>query len=359
MNERHHLAHIDALRAISALLVLWIHVSETYYNLSPVTEITGRWLYDIASYWSFGRIGVITFFLISGFVVPFSVRMDKKSPVQDFLLRRFFRIYPAYWLSVPLGALTTYWIWGKEFSLQAILVNLTLLQEIFKFPSAIGLYWTLLIEVIFYSLCAFFIYRKIIDNHIILSLVNFLLIILYCLISALVKYGGYVTIFPWALLCLYLSLMVWGTLYRGYQESKIKYKPIACYYLWIVFMFYTVICPLGSLLFTTNKMNYTIPDAIGVLLFVTGTSVLRISNSFMTWLGKISYSIYLFHPVVFLALLWWLNKADIHSIWRTQHLSIYLAINVILTIIVAAVVYKFVEKPGIMLGKQIAAKLIK
>ena len=50
-----------------------------------------------------GRFGVALFFLISGFVIPFSFKEPR--PLLRFALSRFFRLYPAYWLSLMLALL--------------------------------------------------------------------------------------------------------------------------------------------------------------------------------------------------------------------------------------------------------------
>jgi hypothetical protein len=140
------LQHIDALRAIAALLVLCTHVTETFYTLSPQTTST-RWLFDVSHNWDFGRMGVVAFFFISGFVIPFSTRPGLPGAGWDFAIRRLFRIYPAYWLSVPAGVFACYWLWGIPFTATDFLVNLTLMQDLVGVRSAIGLYWTLLVEL--------------------------------------------------------------------------------------------------------------------------------------------------------------------------------------------------------------------
>ncbi|HKE48988.1 MAG TPA: acyltransferase family protein, partial [Rhodanobacteraceae bacterium] len=91
-NAGARLRYIDALRGIAALLVLWLHVANYYRTLSPETAAHVRWLNDFVSTIDIGRIGVVVFFLISGFVVPFSIRADSAAPVQGFAIRRFFRI---------------------------------------------------------------------------------------------------------------------------------------------------------------------------------------------------------------------------------------------------------------------------
>ncbi|WP_448131354.1 acyltransferase family protein [Stutzerimonas chloritidismutans] len=105
-------AHIDAMRAIAVLLVIWMHTSEVFVPI-VAPSVQDR-LYEVAHSFDFGRIGVVVFFIISGFVIPASLRGPRAVGCYQFLIRRLFRLYPLYWLSIPFGLLTTWWLWGKE-----------------------------------------------------------------------------------------------------------------------------------------------------------------------------------------------------------------------------------------------------
>lgn len=104
-----------------------------------------------------GPFGVGLFFLISGFVIPFSFRRQSRA---GFLAGRVLRLWPTYaaGLSVTLlaifaGALLE----GKEFPFSAkhVLVHYVLgLRDLLWMPSIDGIVWTLEIEVKFYLLCA-------------------------------------------------------------------------------------------------------------------------------------------------------------------------------------------------------------
>ena len=82
------LRYIDALRAIAALLVVWLHAASTFAMTSPETAATGRWFTAIPGYIDVGHIGVVVFFLISGFVIPFSILPDRAAPVGSFAIKR-------------------------------------------------------------------------------------------------------------------------------------------------------------------------------------------------------------------------------------------------------------------------------
>lgn len=50
---------------------------------------------------------------------------------------------PMFWFSIPLGVVTTHWMWHKDFGWDALLANVLLLPNLFDLPFAEGLYWSL------------------------------------------------------------------------------------------------------------------------------------------------------------------------------------------------------------------------
>ena len=102
MTPSARLAYIDSARAIAASLVVWAHSAEVFAKLGP--EISNRWMDEVAGRLDVGRMGVVVFFAISGFVIPSSLGPREAGATRRFLVRRVFRLFPAYWLSIPLGS---------------------------------------------------------------------------------------------------------------------------------------------------------------------------------------------------------------------------------------------------------------
>ncbi|MEO7063296.1 MAG: acyltransferase [Dokdonella sp.] len=352
------LRHIDALRAIAALLVVWLHVTQVYVKVDGDTAIGGRWLYDVAQNFDFGRIGVITFFLVSGFVIPFSMRPSQGAPIGSFLIKRFFRIYPVYWLSIPMGAFATYWLWGQPFGVRDLLINLTLLQDLVGAQAAQGVYWTLLVEIGFYLLCVALFLTGNLFNPIRIGLLAVFFGLVHSLAISSLWLGKPLMGLTPSFWCLHLSLMLCGTLYRycmatptptpGLANAR---KLLAC-----LLVYYLVVFPAGAIWVHGLFHNYAVSGALGLMLFVVGISVVRIKTAVTDRLGAISYSIYLFHLVVYYPIFWWLQRQPVASWWRSQHLGVYLIVNTILTIALAALIHRFVEKPCIRLGHRYADK---
>lgn len=141
-------AFLDAVRAVAALAVVMEHVGELF----PTAR------HFLLSSMNLGRAGVFAFFIVSGFVIPFS--LERSNDLRKFWINRFFRLYPLYWVSL-LAACVVYallplsvkssmpFVQRLPGSLEA---NATMLQDALREPHAVGAYWTLTFELFFYVL---------------------------------------------------------------------------------------------------------------------------------------------------------------------------------------------------------------
>lgn len=127
---------IHALRAVAAALVVVEHAA---YVANDYSAIVAVFLFPP------GRIGVILFFAISGFVIA----LQRTQPIAVFALHRILRIYPIYWIAMALAA--------GMMSLAGRQIGVTP-SELLLAPSTAGNdlatipYWTLTFEVAFYIL---------------------------------------------------------------------------------------------------------------------------------------------------------------------------------------------------------------
>lgn len=137
----------DGLRAIAALLVLLVHAG--FYTTLTLDTPFGP-------YSARGEIGVAVFFLISGFLLyrPFVAAHLAGRPGPDtggFLIRRFMRIVPLYWLALVISLVV---ISDKMIvtSLTGMLQCLFFIQGYRQAWALQGLTqaWTLDVEVAFY-----------------------------------------------------------------------------------------------------------------------------------------------------------------------------------------------------------------
>lgn len=147
---------IDLLRGIAALSVAWFHFTNGGGLLQE------GWLKATGSY---GWLGVEVFFVISGFVIPYSMFQGGYRLRQHFgafLLKRIVRIEPPY-LAVILLSLSLWYLSsmipgfrGSEpnLSMAQILLHLGYLNVFFGFPWINPVFWSLAIEFQYYLFVA-------------------------------------------------------------------------------------------------------------------------------------------------------------------------------------------------------------
>ncbi len=157
----------DQLRGLAALLVVLSHLFNVYpfapgivsaTIAAPEVAIPASWASRaVTQPWiNLGPFGVGVFFLVSGFVIPFSLRRHGRAA---FLLARALRIYPTYWAALAIGcglvwASARYWGRPMPFNARDLWANATLLQTWRGIPSIDQVNWTLVIELHFYLFAA-------------------------------------------------------------------------------------------------------------------------------------------------------------------------------------------------------------
>jgi peptidoglycan/LPS O-acetylase OafA/YrhL len=95
-----------------------------------------------------GVCGVIVFFLISGYIINEVLRIEYSA---QFLVRRFFRIYPLYIFAVLIELMILSWQGAPLIPWPQILSRMLLIGDLFNTPLGLqGIEWTLRAELLFY-----------------------------------------------------------------------------------------------------------------------------------------------------------------------------------------------------------------
>ncbi|MBC8106112.1 MAG: acyltransferase [Anaerolineae bacterium] len=145
---------IDALRGLAALFVLVFHLFLGFHE-TPVFAHIHHWVRS--TIWR-GCTGVYIFFVISGFVIAYSIkerRVDGRF-IGRFALRRSIRLDPSYWAATLVSALMAWKLHGisphelPPPTLKLILAHFAYLPEFLGCKFFIGVFWTLCIEIQLY-----------------------------------------------------------------------------------------------------------------------------------------------------------------------------------------------------------------
>ncbi|MFV8781122.1 acyltransferase family protein [Microbulbifer sp. SA54] len=346
---------LDALRGIAALLVVWQHTSESFVKIPGVAE-RGSWLADVAWSVDFGRIGVVCFFLISGFIIPHSFSSGQGA-LKQFAVRRFFRLFPIYWLSVLLAILIGGVFASRSWEPATIVANLTMLQKIFGYAHIQGLYWTLQVELIFYSICAGLFFAGKLRNMVFLTILSVGLVALFAVQEIFIRLQG------WGLgvsaelryIPYFLAIMFCGTILRAviWDDNSLRMKifflmaPAAAFSIpvGVLFLHWVGISVIDA------PIRFGAPYPIALAVFLLAVFLPWQVPKLLSWLGLISYSVYLFHPVV-MTLVHWLHKQSWAAFTGHWSLWVFMGWAFLVTILIASATYYLVERPAIQLGRR-------
>lgn len=325
--QKQYLVGLEFLRAIAALSVCLFHYSG---GMLPKLVVPGAKMI-----FSKGYLGVDIFFVISGFIIPYSL-IGKNYQVKSFyayIKKRILRINPPAYVSMVL-------VVGQGFIIDKILNHTSTYTGGFSWPQMFhnllftipfthyewinGIFWTLAIEFQFYLfiglLFNFLFARNVlwfVGLYVVVSLLQFVPVL------ATASFFHYSTLFALggvALMWHQQRIPVW--LYIG---GLVFFGGIACVQLDV----YAALVGIGTAV-AINSINTRIYG--------------------FTFLGNISYSLYLIHALVGTTAEFILIKlvAPTSDVRKLALAALCLAIS----IAAASVYYWLIEKPFMRLASQ-------
>jgi peptidoglycan/LPS O-acetylase OafA/YrhL len=298
---------IDSLRAIAVLGVLFFHLFPTYF--------------------SGGFIGVDMFFVISGFVISktyLTELLNKKITFKTFWLKRIRRLMPVYFVVIFVASIAVYFIlephllksYGKSLIYQPLYIqNFIFWFEGSYFNRAITKpllhTWSLGVEEQFY---VFFVLIIVFSKN---TLRRFAFIFtLLALFSIIV---GYIIALVSPKTAFYLLPMRIWEFYLGIacflmlDKYKIKLSGI-----WSQIIYLLVLILVSSFILFNEKSIFpglhsiiaciTVFICISIIVRQTSGFNYLLANRTLQFIGKISYSLYLWHWVIISIIVNFLNR---------------------------------------------------
>jgi len=335
---------IDGLRFIAIILVLVEHFA---WNIGPK--------------FSAGYYGVDLFFVISGFLITSILFKTKGNSFgksyYNFIGRRALRIFPIYYLTILiLWIINLDVVRDKLFWLVSYTYNYA--WVLFKIPDTpINHFWSLCVEEQYYFFWPFIVLSLRQKPKILLFVI--ILIIVIGFLQTILNIFPFMSEYNYSNLLTRMSSLGLGSLGAIYSisfklpEKIFKSKLIEILMLLALFcslIFSFMLKPLFLavislyLVLKAAKFNFSI-NLINLFL----------NNKYIVYVGTISYGIYIFH----LPLAHYFSKYIFDPIWlsidftklgffekiKYNRTLIQLPLYTILSIFVASISFKFVEKP--------------
>jgi peptidoglycan/LPS O-acetylase OafA/YrhL len=305
---------IEQLRGVAALAVVVCHVGGHFYGLDRFSPGPGKlfgWL---------GQWGVALFFVISGFCIRLPMaRARALDPLArldagEFVAHRFLRIAPPYWLAIAgsIGAgmlMRTELVDGAHRPLDVglhVLALHTLWAP--SFNSINGVFWTIGVEAHFYAAYLLLANRRLGWPTVAVLLIAGLIVFAaasVALTGAWRTVGQAVFITALWQWCLGAMLADWYV--RRQPQAAGAVLMVARAGVVLISLAMGLIDPR---LLGLHLMPWALPFAAAAMvgLFVVGRGdgprTAGPLSGALSWLGRISYSLYLFHPVALSLVAW-------------------------------------------------------
>ena len=306
------LCGLNGIRTIAAMGVLISHINLALskFNIMNIS-LFGFNKFGKPKGWLLGEHGVTMFFVLSGFLITFLLVKEFKKTgiinIKAFYVRRILRIWPLYYLYFLTTIFIFYLLFDNLPSISTFLYYTFFLANIpfvtHNALPALAHFWSIAVEEQFYLFWPFlFLFFNIKLRKVILFLISFL-----ALFRIFVWYK-----MPFSLIALYsvvnrFDCMLFGALgaILYLEQSKIidflNLKWIQ-YCSWLVML----------LLITNQLIFFSAIIEIFLIGFVTFSiiigqinienRVVNLENMIMSYLGKLSFGIYVYHPlIIFLA----------------------------------------------------------
>lgn len=348
MKHQGEIPFIHILRAMAPLPVMWAH-----FALMAEWQFHGTWapltIFDrlIASplrlYQSGGHLGVMIFFLISGYIISYVAEKDGRLP---FAIKRVFRLFPALLVSIVILAILNMIgsISRPDIKITDYLLSMFLLDQFF-WPRAtvLPVTWTLFPEIVFYAIVFLFLPAmkvKPVHSTVMLALASYLVVVLTGILGTAPPHTSHLG---------YLPIFIVGRvlfLVQGGKMSKEIGITLFAFEIFILYGTFTAMWP--DQMWADARKPWTYPLAI---LIFSGALLWNPSKiaAPIRFLGNISYSLYLIHvPIGWFVM----DKVQPFAGFTVGFLSSAAA-----SILAAKIMYTHVEVPGQKLGRKLCSRL--
>ena len=342
MLKTNHELRLDALRGLAAFSVAAGHCvtaweSGPIYALT-VKEMQGAGLSAIVMkllHLIFNAdAAVIIFFVLSGHVLTRSLQKISLNYVAEFskfATKRLFRLIPTTCISfLPL-------VFFVHADIARYIKNMLLLARDIN-----GVTWSLQVEV-FGSLLIFLVFMSRKRSKMALYILSTLIMAAYLLNKDTI----FLKYFP-----AFLLGCVVDDLRRNYKDAMLKLLPLS------VFM---LLCGDFVLGYKTHLSIFLEIASSGIIIAAAPYSrfFAFLDRPVCAFLGKISFSFYLYHLTGAHIALYAFSVAGIHLSQASMVSSavIYMAVSIPIAIFMATLSYYFVEKPSIVIGSQLGERI--
>lgn len=321
METKRKINSLGFLRGLAVVLVCFCHFS---YAITLAKHNAFESVFKAFSL--YGRCGVNIFFVISGFIIPFSMNKAKYNLKYyfKFLVKRTIRLHPPYLVALFLTLIIVA-VANRVKQIPFPEDTTSIIKSLFYFhaPGDNPVFWTLKIEAQYYIFMG--IYFAILNKDTKLTLCLSIPFFMFLSQTNLVNYIG---------LFDFLIFFLIGTVgYLIYNKNESYLLEIVCLSVLIIFsfVFYELSAAIAALV------------TILFILFYKGKV-----NKGLDFLGEVSYSVYLIHYPIGIKLI----NLTIKYLNPNYYVLLFIFTN-LLVLAISFIFWKFIENSSAKLSNKI------
>lgn len=349
---------LQFLRAYAAFLVIYEHLFGGYlktilYKDNIYNDFISNYLFlPIGITDHGGSIGVVQFFLLSGFIITMVAMRENR---MEFLLKRSFRIFPPILFSLTIISIlyiiliylnmnnyinihSQQWpsiVSTDDFGIISLLKNLSLIKVDLN-----GVMWTLRVEILFYFMIFLllpYLKRNATKTYFILFIFYAILYIFN--IYAIELFGNNSGLIQKIYIQFeYVPFLFLGSLFYLKYEKRISFKSFIFFSSFFIFILFNN--PLSSYIFLTYLL---------IVIGIYFNNQIKV-NKVLIFFGNISYSSYLNHQTIGTILIGiWISKFG----YSDDNMLIVFMSMLLLILSISIFSYNYIEKPSQKLARYI------
>lgn len=331
--DKVYLPGLNGVRAIAASAVVFSHVN---MSLSEFGMGSG-------GAFSAANFGVTIFFALSGFLITYLLLVEKATSrsidIGKFYIRRILRIWPLYFLYLIL---VIAWCGISVLDHRLYWYLLFVPNVAFVIGQSLPLlahYWSLGVEEQFYLIWPVVVKRI---NNLVGLLVFF--IFAFVGVKSMVKILHMDQIYAFfhysRFGCMAIGALVGIFCYRNDRIIFFMTKSIFQWFSWILLSLVAI-----NWFHIASIIDHEIITLATVVLIVSQVKqvgIISLDVPWLNYLGRISYGMYVFNPLVISLFAWILKHYTIPNIWL-KYMAVYIAVP-LTVVIVSHVSYNYFER---------------
>lgn len=354
MKNKLFFSGLNEIRAFAAFAVLFHHIElyKNRINLKSIFDI------DFFNYFisNLGQNGVFLFFVLSGFLITYLLLEEKQVnnsiSVKKFYTRRILRIWPLYFIIVIIGfaflplvynsfpdffSSQKYYnekieniVYGKNLMLFLFFFS-NVAMRIFSPVAGASQSWSVSVEEQFYFIWPWIVKFFSKNLYFVLTII---IVVINLILYKINSFNNY-PIFKIFISSFHIDFMAIGGISAVFYRSNIQ----------LVERFYNnksigvliFISLLIHLFYKVSNLTLSITFVLLIILFIEKKVKIKLFNQ----LGKWSYGIYMYHPVVMYFSFAAVHKLNLNSFVYNNILYYILIIS--LTVLISFLSYKYIE----------------